>query len=992
VNLDQARLQLLAPPTTPLWWGTVANYNAATFCLTVATTGGAFPTHIENLLLTHISANLTRVRARDGNVLVLAETPVVFAVGDQIALYDARLPWPRYQRIYNGMVYKDFDIAFPTPWQAELPPTALLRGRIGTNDFAEAVWCQIGDEIELDASASYPNLADAAPLTYAWDAGAGGVIAGAGAAVSCSYSTPGFRYIRLVVSDAHGTTIKRYLPVWVGDALTVDGVTSCRARWDMARGWSLDIELTHAGVLLQYGPAAIVDAETRAVVFFGFVVPESRSTTFEIVTQSLKLEGALAFSRFLHAYPFLVTSLVDTETPSEWAEVYALTLARALWFLLYWHSTLPEVVNCDIGGAPERSIAGQEFTLGSVPQQVEAVLKSAFWQARGQRSGGFVVWTDPLFLSTGAWAALNAYDLSDPADLRRAVGIEHAQPTVNQVRCGGVYRSAATYQPALAQAPAAPGPWGAPAEVNGLAPVSAAELQAWAGRYIAIENTADRYSVEPGYAIDPALWAVADLPDGARIAVESADLTFDAAGLCWQHTIGGRAYGRGVNAVPVPLPPPIVYPTPGLPPLVPPIWDPLPEPEHWADGSHVVLVVYNANAGNAGAILRTRNFLDASPTWENITPASWAFVSDLLTTPVQPVGVKVNQVTQSVWVTLQGANGAYCVIRSTDAFGSASPTWALLPPQLSGSAPLNYGSNGYQYPRLLFDDTLTNEATMFVRLSECDESGVLISNGRAQWVAAFDDALALQGQTFMGWQHLVTSSNATVDFNDDFSGFLTFTYFTEVTVKMRRLEIPFGAVRTTSNPLVNPYNYISSDNVIVPVYPTVNVGTLLRLNASSTNVLHVTEDQIRAWSNSSPPGTPVGLEFNPFSFTPTSTSSEQPFARNLGRRPGWFGICGKTSASYGLWLSTDGANNFTRVQVFDTSHYNVRPVLFPNDNPYYAVFRRYGGPTIPAGVFAWDVDGATLATKTGNLNSVVVDAQWMDAGIGIPLDVWWGLE
>ena len=294
MNLDRARLALLTVPTTPLWTGTVGSYNAGTCALTVANVSGAFPANISNLLLVRAGLDIVRVRSRAGQVLTLAENPVTWTAGDTLALYNARLPWPRYQRIVSGTVYKDFDIAFPTPWQAELPPTPIIQARRGTNEWGEALYGATGDVFNLDASASFANLLTGAPLTYAWDAGTGGTITGTGATVTVSYATAGFRYLTLTVTDAHSTVARRYLPVWIGDAHVVSAVSGCRARWDTKSGWTVDLELNAATAFLQYTPALIVDAETGEALFFGFIVPGSREQTFETTRQSLTLQSALA--------------------------------------------------------------------------------------------------------------------------------------------------------------------------------------------------------------------------------------------------------------------------------------------------------------------------------------------------------------------------------------------------------------------------------------------------------------------------------------------------------------------------------------------------------------------------------------------------------------------------------------------------------------------------------------------------------------------------
>lgn len=692
MNLDQARLQLLSAPTTPLWTGTVASYNAETFCVIVSTVSGSYPTDIENLLIVHRGVYIARIKSRDGDDLYLAETPTQFIATFPVAIYDARLPWPRYQYIDEGVVYKDRDIAFPTPWQREMPPTAILKARLSGNDWGEAVYCAIGDTIYLDASDSYANLDDGAPLTYAWTPGTDGTITGSGATVTCAYTTNGFRYLKLVVTDAHGTTLSRYLPVWVGDSYAVSTIDSARVRWSVSGGWTGDLEMQSATTLLQYGPALLVDLETKNALFFGFVVPQSRATTFETTTQSLTLQSALAFSKYVHAYPFLVTAVTGAAEPSEWAEMYDPTLARALWYLIYWHSTLPEVVNCDISAAPVREIAGQEFTLGSVPQQVDAVLKSAFWQARGSRAGGFVVNVDPLYLDSADFLLLSGVDLTDPSDVRGALQLEYGVPQYSQARLGGVYRAAGgTFEPALVQSPSVPCPWGAPTEVNGLAPEGYAEMAQWAIRFMTVENNSDTYSLEPGAAVDPAATTVADLPDAdnTRISIEQAEFGSDAQALRWTHGITGRSFGNAIgSAVSVPLPPDIVYPPPVLPPILPPIWPPLPEyvPD-WP------LEVYVAT--QYGGIYYTDDFSGpdsiTQPTWTDISAGlpvhtdskiyTSRFFVDSLTPSTYQYAHIVQGTTNAIYRRVSGGSWALSITLEDvlDLFGLTSPSgWATM--------------------------------------------------------------------------------------------------------------------------------------------------------------------------------------------------------------------------------------------------------------------------------------------------------------------------
>lgn len=1004
MNLDQARLQLLCVPATPLWTGTVDTYNVDGFELTVTTVSGAFPTDIANLLIVHNGSELARIKSRAGQVLTLAENPVQFLQTLPVAIYNARLPWTRYQRINDGVVYKDYDIAFPATWQAELPPTALIKARVSSNPWGEAVYAATGETIYLDASASYANLATGAPLSYTWAPGSGGAITGSGAMVTCVYSTTGFRYLKLIVTDAHGTSSARYLPVWIGDAQVFSAVTRCDARWDARQGWTVDLELHGAEAVLQYSPALLIDMATREALFFGFIVPNSHTQTFETTTRAVTLQSALAFSRYLYAYPFLVTGLTGAETPDNWAEVYGLTLARAAWFLLFWHSVLPEIVNCDLSLAPTRAISGQEFTLGNLVQQIEAVLKSAFWQARGRRTGGFVVATDPLYLDSADWAALSGVDLSAATALREAIEMQYAQPNVSQVRVGGVYRgSGGSFQPALAQAPAYPAAWGNPTEVNGLAPANETELHLWARRYIAAENYAAQYSARPGVDVDPATTLVADLPGGVRVAIERAQLNFDPRALRWQASLEGRTYGPSVSAVSVPLPPPIVYPPPSTPPLLPPIWDPLPE-EVWGDGNrgdgNIVVFAANEYQSEEGYIFRTFNFRAASPTWENITPTSWTFATAFgLTMPITVVDVKINQVTKSVWVEIRGANNWFGVIYSRDALdqGVAVPAWNLLMPQGSLSpTPLTFVRAEFRaiwrHPRLMFDTTLTVGPYMFVRMCEAYPDGS-VKLSESLFMARFNDSGIVSQATAIG-KDGGDSLACTVDWNDDITGFRSIG---RTGGKNYRCNVPFGT------PLSEVTNFFAPNvrpNTLYRPLLRAKPGYSVTGNNAKTEGWYISENSL--WNGIDDHS--VVLNFNRVDLGVDSTSqSEQPYARNIGEREGWLAIYAGTQVNNAtLWRSLDGGATWNTLSNSTIPYYvtvlvHVKPGFYPGEAPYYALFQTYRTKSNPGPwqgkIFMYDLDGLQLLEKTGNLESLVSDARWgtYPFSMGV-FDTWWGME
>ena len=509
VSLTKSRLGLLVADPTALWTGTVSAWDSATMILTVSTVSGALSVSMEHLLLVHAGAALHRVRVvtPGSNTIKLAETSTEFTSGDTLAIYDARLPWPRYQRIVDSNVYKDYDVGFPATWQAHLPPIA----RINVSGDEEAIWCAVGESVYVSGDGD-AQLDDGAPVTYAWDPGAGGTaVTPTAQNTYVSWSSGGFRYLKLTVTDAHGTESKHYQPVWVGHTPHTQ-ITECSARWHLMSGWEVELTLVDPPSHLKYSPAAVVDLENGAVVFFGFLMQDTRRSNFERGIYRYRLLPALAFSRYLHSYPLIVESITGAETPDNWAEVYGLTLARAMWFLLYWHSTLSEVANVQFSSSEAaRAIAGQEFSAGAVSAQFDALAKSAFWAIWGRRGGGLYVAVNPLYRDSADWDALGSLALGS-THLHEEIAIEYAEPQISEMRLAGIYRSAAgEFAPVIVRAPSAPEPWGTPAELTGLAPEDAAELRLWAGRRVGIENHADCYTIQPTVWFEPGSPALVDL-------------------------------------------------------------------------------------------------------------------------------------------------------------------------------------------------------------------------------------------------------------------------------------------------------------------------------------------------------------------------------------------------------------------------------------------------------------------------------------------------
>jgi len=390
---------------------------------------------------------VTRIRSISGSVVTLAENGESFTAGQTCAIYKSRNVYTRYQRIASdGTLYKDFDIAWSSA-NASLPPIPIIDtqrsdGAGGWESATPINWVAVGESIRLDASNS--QAANGGTISsYTWDAD-GGSITGSGAAVSVLWSAAGFYYLKLTVTDSNGVSTVTYRAIWVGDT-HLYAVDDCSIRWTLNRGQSAAIrshELpTAVGIasVMLGTPTAIVDLETKDTYLFGFAVPGTDTRDFEDGEADFALEDALAYAGRLSAFPFI---LVDDASPNSWDEVADLTLERAAWFLLYWHTTIPQVVNTLIVGIDSRRIAGQPFPDGTIGSQLQGLAGDAKYTWRGGRNGGMLLWKDFLFVDSSDWAALTPADFSDSEDLYGETQREPPVPRLRDVRLAGVYYAA----------------------------------------------------------------------------------------------------------------------------------------------------------------------------------------------------------------------------------------------------------------------------------------------------------------------------------------------------------------------------------------------------------------------------------------------------------------------------------------------------------------------------------------------------------------------
>lgn len=625
MNLNQSRIGILSPGSTPIWTGTANGAQSASFVLAVTTVTGTLAAGMAGMVMVRNGVEMVRIKSVSGSNITLAENAIPFVAANALAIYELRLPFPRYQRLVSATVYKDYDVAFPATWQNIAPPAAIVT--------PEVAWATVGVITPFDASASQAMVYGAtSDITATWDATGWATTSPfgtSGGVVNCycdvTPTATGFHYLKVTLTDQFGGATSHYIPVWV-DPTPVE-ILSMSMSWGLNNGWKADGSVDDELEILYCSPVAIVDLETHDILMFGFWRPNSVSADFGVTTSDFEIISPLAAAEWLHGYPFIVTDIADPggSAPNDWAEVGQLTVARATWFLLVWHSMITELININLGEPSIRRIAGQTFTAGTLRNLMDQVVGSAFYCLRVARTGGIEMQVDPLHANSSDWAGLTTITLTT-AQYDAAYTIQNANPRYADVRLSGVYLAVGGgYAPAIARCPAHPEPWGnGTGEVTGLAPLNEAELLGWAGRHLSIENLSVGLDLTVYTDVDPAQYArvVTAITDAATIAIDSVRMVYRFP--MWSETVNGRTYESAQSAVSVPVPSPVEIPAPTPPPMTPPVdpLPPLPEPCAWPLRLYV--------ATRARGVYYTGNFsgpTGAQPTWTRLTGSdAWPII------------------------------------------------------------------------------------------------------------------------------------------------------------------------------------------------------------------------------------------------------------------------------------------------------------------------------------------------------------------------------
>lgn len=588
--------------------------------------------------------DIGRVRVRwinavANSILVAENTDIAWA--DDLFLtcpgaYGFREIWGKYPRMteVGGAVdfFMDYDDDFTNPTDTVIPPKANAGPpAVGWIDPVTGV-C----DLSFNGDTSFTTEVGAAIALYAWDFEDGTWQSGPGvnAAGTCAnpnvvrWTTPGFRYISLTVTDntAQARTGTMYVPVWIFEEGVEDPYELAEIvnqDCSIDNGWKATLRVfqpntTDEDIIYRWSDGALVVLFTKTwfgnictgvggwcmasdkhyrdnIRFVGWLNGETLQYNSDVGVVEFEAVSHDGIMRMIPGFSFTI----EDATPTEWHEVNDLNVDRALHFLLEYYSTVNKVCTVmPVGEGANRTLRIQKFSGSSLYDQAqEDLLQDAHCLLLSAKTGVLIATRDPQFRDAAGRAFVDVACHLQQAngDWMNAIDMDKPhRPSAGECRLGGVAYST----PLLSQCPiATPGdiptvPLQSPYDIrpDGFILRDQAEANLWSGLTLTNEN--NEYRDVPldltGYwpVFDPAYQEYIELtatdPLTRKSWVQEKFIVREM-----QFTDGAEAgtsqtslvlektseimYGETVTVPDEPEPePPFTPPVPLLPPTVPP--------------------------------------------------------------------------------------------------------------------------------------------------------------------------------------------------------------------------------------------------------------------------------------------------------------------------------------------------------------------------------------------------------------------------------------
>lgn len=359
--------------------------------------------------------------------------------------------WAKHATISDEALSMDVDVAY-SDQHTNFNPVPIMGPHA-------VVWLNDATvDVEFDASDSW--VFDSTISGYSWSApGSDSISGNTTATPTVTYDAPGRYRVYCTVTAANGktTTGVRHIFVYDRDENqpgTVFQLAQCYADYD-AGGWMFDMEMQAEASLSDIHDRALVmlfaedwygttkqsigPVENREnIVCVGRVVGESIRWDREAGRVHFTVQGMQYWLGKIKAFP--VEIYFANNTPDSWSVLPSMTVDRALWHILYWHSTAIETM--DFYPTEDTRYLPEGKTLASnIWGQLQDLATSRLLATNGvDHLGRLFVSIDPQMVQEADrdWAIvmeLTADDWAEGLDLQRVTVNDVSLITLSSQQC-----------------------------------------------------------------------------------------------------------------------------------------------------------------------------------------------------------------------------------------------------------------------------------------------------------------------------------------------------------------------------------------------------------------------------------------------------------------------------------------------------------------------------------------------------------------------------
>src|SRR5690606_26751411 len=350
--------------------------------INVSVTSGTL-SNVESGMTMIVGSDRIRVKSVNGTTVNVAENSIKWTNGVSFKILRNWELWSVFPFVQadndNLTVKQDYDIDYVD--QNEKPDPVPVMGSAVARKLVNG-----STQIYFDGSDSF--TIDGSPIvSYLWEFEGGNPSMSTDATPGyVTWNTAGSYWTSLTVTNSHGKSFTGRRQIIIHDdndpPITKFEISSLRGAWD-TNGWEAEIAIHEAvpkgtfydrcfivlwredwfnGNKVEYG--LVTDREE--ILFTGWVDGESISRTPYNNVIRFRARGAVPFMEGLSSFP---VTLEYNSNPSSWWEMPDLTVDKAVWFYLRWHTTA--LTLCDFHKSGDARLSKYiDFEEGSVAQSI----------------------------------------------------------------------------------------------------------------------------------------------------------------------------------------------------------------------------------------------------------------------------------------------------------------------------------------------------------------------------------------------------------------------------------------------------------------------------------------------------------------------------------------------------------------------------------------------------------------------------------------------